>query len=312
MFPPAPSVPEWDDTIRKDWPKGFDFLTIPSTADGSPQAVIVRRAAGRDRRPLVVSLHTWSCHALHRDALAPHVAEADWNYVRPDFRGPNWTPDACLGGKAISDIDDAIAWGLALPNTDPGRVFVVGGSGGGHAALGIYLRGRHEVRAFSSWVPISDVEAWYWESRARKNAYADHILKATGSGEALNVAEARRRSPLHWDDVPSAGRILDIAAGVNDGDTGSVPIRHSLLFYNKVLRALGCGEPSRFVSDSDILDLLVHRKLREPRNFLEIGGRRIHYRNSWRNVSVTIFEGGHEMLSEAAMSRMVDLVNPER
>lgn len=304
---PVPVVPEWDDTVRKDWPPGFIPLTIPSSADGLPQAAIVRRAEGKARRPLLVSLHTWSCHASHRDELAARVAEADWNYVRPDFRGPNWTPDACLSDKAISDIDDAIAWGLALENTDPSAVFVAGTSGGGHATLGMYLRSRHRVRAFSAWAPISDLGCWYGESRARKNPYADHILAATRSGKNLDVAEARRRSPLHWDDPPKAERVLDIATGVHDGFTGSVPIQHSLLFYNKVALALGCTDPSRLVSDADLLDLLVHRRPRAPRDLGEMGGRRIHYRNSWQNVSVTVFEGGHEMITAAAMSRMQEL-----
>jgi len=122
-----------------------------------------------DLEPLIVSLHTWSGDYSQNDPLAEMARKEGWNYIHPDFRGPNRTRDACLSKKAITDIDDAVQYAKdnGNGNVDMNNIFIVGASGGGYATLGSYLKISHQIKAFLSWVPISDLSAWFHQSKNR-------------------------------------------------------------------------------------------------------------------------------------------------
>lgn len=288
------------------WPASFQKVRIPSSGDGATQAAYFYPAAGKEPRPLVVSLHTWSGDFRQEDTLAVLARQQDWNYIHPDFRGPNRSPDACLSDLALSDIDDAIDYALTHAPCDTGNIFIIGVSGGGYATLGAYMRSRHHIKGYSAWASIADLEAWYYESLVRKNKYADDILACLDRNGRFETAAARERSPLYWHTPDRKNSRLDIYAGINDGYTGSVPITHSLFFYNKVCRDLGCTDPEHQVSAETILSLLKYRRLPSPKNYGRIGERRIIYRNRYRNVSVTVFDGTHEMLPVAAFRSLVE------
>jgi dienelactone hydrolase len=225
----------WDNTRAEKWADEFALVTIRSSADATEQpAYFFKAAPGGAPKPLIVSLHTWSGDHAQSDPLAPIAKEAGWNYIHPGFRGPNSTPDACLSEKAMADIDDAIQYAIDNSNTDVDNVFVVGASGGGYATLGSYLRTRHTVRVFIAWVPISDLSAWYHQLPNDNTGYARDILTCTSSGDTLDNNVARSRSPLYWDLPEKPNGRLEIYAGIHDGHTGSVPISHSILFYNRM------------------------------------------------------------------------------
>ncbi len=256
-------------------------------------------------RPLVVSLHTWSGDYTQADPLALLCKSADLNYIHPDFRGPNWTTDSCCSDLALNDIDDSIDYALSRGGVEPSRICVIGVSGGGYATLAMFMKSRHQIRKFSAWVPISDLSAWYEESRIRGNKYAEDILACTGSeGGILDSEEAGLRSPLQWDTPP--GRLekseLAIHAGVYDGIQGSVPITHSINFYNKVLADLYPDGRENEVTIEDKARLLEHRK--PLGEFGTIGGRTICLEKSHGNLKLVIFTGNHEMLPEAAVNNL--------
>jgi len=293
------------------WRTPFELIRIRSSADSTSQPAYFYRAQGQTPRPLLVSLHTWSGDYTQEDTLAYLAKEQNWNYIHPDFRGPNRTVEACLSRKALRDIDDAIDYAIAQAPVDQGNLFIIGVSGGGYATLGAYMRSSHRMKAFSAWASISDLEAWYYESRIRKSKYADDIEGCLGGGKEFDAVSARTRSPLYWKTPDHSGARLDIYAGINDGYTGSVPVTHSLFFYNKVIRDQGCTNQERLVSDAAILSLLKYRKPPRPGDFGMIGERKIVYRNHLQNISVTIFEGGHEMLPEYAFQSLVTLAGEQ-
>lgn len=276
-------------------------IEIPSSLDGTLQKAFCFIPESGAPAPLAVSLHSWSGDYAQEDPLAAKVIAAGWNYVHPDFRGPNHTPDACLSEKVIADINDAIQYVLGKKKVDPGNIFVVGGSGGGYAALGFYLRTRHPVRLFLSWVPISDLTAWYWESRNRGNKYADDIVRCTSVTGEFDEAGARERSPLYWD-MPTKpiGRI-EIYAGIQDGCTGSVPVSHSLRFFNKL--ATHAGRTDACVPEEDMMRLLARGMGPDPA-LGKLADRAVYYRREIPGASVTIFEGGHELLADYCFDRM--------
>jgi hypothetical protein len=93
---------------------------------------------------------------------------------------------------------------------------------------------------------------------------------------------------------------LNLYTGIHDGHTGSVPVTHSLLFYNKVLRDMGVTDKRSYVSRSGI-NALRSRKPPATAALGKLGNRNILYRKAQDNMSLIVFEGGHEMLPEAAL-----------
>ena len=117
--------PRYDDTARPEWDPAFRKIRIESATDGKVQEAYYLPSASA-AAPLVVSLHTWSGDFTQEDPLAPLCKAAGWNYIHPDFRGPNWTREACCSSLAIGDIDEAIDFALAQGGVDPARIYVAG------------------------------------------------------------------------------------------------------------------------------------------------------------------------------------------
>lgn len=292
---------------QNTWGEAFELVSMPSTIDGSGQKAYWHGSTGAELRPLLVSLHTWSGDFNQRDPLAASAAAANWNYLHPDFRGPNNRPESGLSNLVLADIDDAIQFALDFGSVDPGRIFVVGESGGGHAALGAWLRSRHPIHTVLAWVPITDLEAWYWQCRARGLKCAVDILKVVG-GEASDAdwEEARNRSPLYMPILE--GRALpglELYAGIRDGyGNQSVPISHSLLFFNRLADHFG---ETGSVVDTEQTIRLLSRGVARIETGKQIGGRAVWFERRLPGVRFSIFDGGHEMLNGYCFDRLETL-----
>ncbi len=297
---PVSPKSKWDDTVNRGWPPGFAVVHIASSVDTARQPAFFYAGTASEKRPLLVSLHTWSGTYQQEDPLAAKAKAADWNYIHPDFRGPNRSREACLSPKALADIDDAIQYALDHGAVDPEAIFVVGVSGGGYAVLGTYMKTRHTIRAFLSWAPLSDVLAWYWQSKRRQTKYSNDILQCISENGTLDEKEAIARSPLHWDMPAQARGLLEIYAGLNDGYTGSIPISHSILFFNKIAK---CYDAGAVVSQQAIVDLLT-RGVANRDNMQRIENREVFFLRKTKQVSLTIFDGGHEMLVDYCFARL--------
>lgn len=289
-----------------------DFLkkdSIQSSLDGNVQVFYYDRSTKTSPQPLVVELHTWSNSAdSQKEILAAQTRAKDWNYIFPNFRGVNNHPKACCSEFVISDIDEAIDWALKNMNVDKKKIYVAGGSGGGYATLAMYMKSRHTIRAFSAWASISDLSAWYGESVERKNRYGPEIVKCTGAGEVFDAEKAKERSPLFWK-TPVKKRknsSLQIYAGIHDGYTGSVPISHSINFYNKLLTDAQEKDKSRYVSEADAATMLKTQTFPAQSPAKTIENRAILYQKTSKKITLTIFEGTHEILKNAAVE-LIDL-----
>jgi hypothetical protein len=299
-------VIKFDDTRKTSWDENFRVVEIKSPADNNIQKAYFYSTKSSSPQPLVVSLHTWSGDYTQDDEISKMCRDKDINYIHPDFRGPNFTFNACCSPLVMSDIDQSITWAMANARVDTSRIYVIGVSGGGYATLASFMKLKHKIRRFSAWASISDLVAWYNESTLMKNSYAENILSCTGSQKgALNEEEARSRSPLRWKTPVNRLKECDfsIYAGIYDGIQGSVPITHSINFYNKILTDMSVKDKSAFVPDKEKLDLLEFRK--PLGNFGEIGGRKVCLVKKYGNLKLVIFEGGHEMLTEYAMEELM-------
>ncbi|HNX54732.1 MAG TPA: GDSL-type esterase/lipase family protein [Prolixibacteraceae bacterium] len=303
----------WDNISKREWNSAFRNVEIPSSTDGKIQKAFIYTSRSQQKKPLIVSLHTWSGDYSQEDPLAREILARDWNYIHPDFRGANKTFESMGSNLVVSDIDDAIQFALKNTNADPEDVHIIGVSGGGMATLTAYMNLRYPVKSFSAWAPISDLEAWYWESVGRKQKYAADIINALSKDSVLNKEEAIRRSPLYqkFPRELRKGSRLFIYEGIHDGYTGSVPITHSINMYNRLLseikyKVFNSEEISRksatdkdMVSDAEIINLLTKRINPEGDKKKAIFGRSIYLSREFENIQLTVFEGGHEQLPQA-------------
>jgi pimeloyl-ACP methyl ester carboxylesterase len=287
-------------------PKQLSGKTV-STLDGEVQPLFYWAPEGATERPtpLFVFLHSWSSD--YRQDNTKWFAQAvkrGWIYVHPDFRGVNDKPAACGSRLARQDVLDSIDFICRKYRVDPQRIYLAGVSGGGHMSM--LMAGHHPDRfsAVSAWVGIGNLSDWYrfHVRNGKPEKYARMIQQSLGGvpGESAAAdAEARDRSPVFH--LASAVELpTSIYAGVEDGHSGSVPVRHSLEAFNVIAAARG----SAIVSEEEMQQLWKNRRLTRPlASDLEEApeiGRDIFLRRHAGNAHVTIFDGGHESLPEPA------------
>ena len=297
---------KFDDTRNVNWDNDFKVVEIKSTLDDNIQKAYFYKSKSNNPEPLIISLHTWSGYYSQNDGLASLCKQKDLNYIHPDFRGANWTKNACCSDLALSDIDDAITYVMNNSNVDNTKIFVIGASGGGYATLSTFMKSKHNISKFSAWASISDLIAWYNESKIRNNNYDENILDCTSSKNGLNIEYAKQKSPIYWNTPTDKleNSKLFIYAGIYDGIQGSVPITHSINFYNKILTDLSILDTSKYISINEKLQLL---ELRKPlADFGNIADRKIYLKKEIENLSIIIFEGNHEMLTEFALNELLE------
>jgi poly(3-hydroxybutyrate) depolymerase len=276
--------------------------SIDSSMDGKPQPIRYWVPEdGEQPRPLLVFLHSWSGdYTQDNSKWQREAVKRGWIYVHPNFRGVNNSVEACGSRLARQDILDAVDFACKNFTVDPQRIYLAGTSGGGHMAM--LMAGHHPDRfaAVSAWVGISDLADWYQfhvkDDMPQK--YARMILQSLGGrpGESDQIdAEYRDRSPIHH--LHRVGQLpIDINAGVKDGISGSVPIRHSLNAFNVIAKAHGAEQ----IAESDIAVLWETGRLPGPLPQGEAGdktySREVLLRRTSGNARVTIFDGGHESL----------------
>lgn len=290
------------------WPEEVQKIEHPATSDSTMQpAMFYAPPTAGEAVPLLVGLHTWSgdyTQAANGGAYARWCIERGWAFIYPNFRGANRTPAAMGSDLAVQDVVDAVAWARQNANVDETRIYLIGVSGGGHMSL--LMAGRHpEIWAgVSAWCGISDIYAWHTEhlKEGKPDNYARMIEAALGGPPrpgTPELADAMKRSPVSWlaraADVP-----LDINHGIHDGRSGSVPFRHSLIAFNKVVGAASA------IPDETISQFYQSQKPPAEAPAFEAdtlyGVKVVRYRNTSGNTRVTIFEGGHEMIYLAGLN----------
>jgi lysophospholipase L1-like esterase/dienelactone hydrolase len=294
----------------KGWPKEIKELTYQASIDQSSQPMLMLAAKAGEKRPLLVALHTWSGTYAQADgepAYARWCIENDWYFIHPDFRGPNLTPDACGSEKVVQDILDAVEYMKKHYNIDSDRIYLVGVSGGGYAALLMAGRAPELWAGVSAWASISDIRAWWEQKSAPASKYAANIEQAVGGRPDQNKSAARecvKRSPITYLDK-AAGVNLDINAGVTDGHQGgSVPFTHSLYAFNQVVPEkdrIGSGFIEAFYSKQALPE-------GSPKANADplYGTKQVVFRKVSGHTRVTLFQGGHEIIHQAALNWLAE------
>ena len=156
----------------------------------------------------------------------------------------------------------------------------------------------HRWAAASAWVPITDLRAWHKETKASGHNYWQDVEAICGGAPDASAeveGEYEYRSPLfHLDQA--RGLPIEISAGIHDGYTGSVPISHTLNAFDEFAKMYDAP-----TIPEDIRFRLEHRRVNiDDAKWNPAYDRAIHWRGHAGPTRATIFEGGHEMLPEAA------------
>ena len=289
----------------KGWPKEIREIKYPSKADDSKQPALFYAPTVRgEPRPLLVGLHSWSSDYKQTMSVpySKWCIEKKWNFIHPNFRGPNRRPEATGSELVVQDILSAVDYAKKNGAVDERRIYLVGASGGGYAALLMAGRAPELWAGVSAWVPISDLAKWHAETTKRKLKYAREIELSIG-GKPLPgtkaAVEAKKRSAITYL-ARAKGMALDINAGINDGHNGSVPINHSLEAFNVLAvekDRIGTKEISEFVKTAKVPAALKGQELVDA----TYGKKVVLFRRKSGTARVTIFQGGHELISEAAL-----------
>ncbi|MCB1237932.1 MAG: prolyl oligopeptidase family serine peptidase [Verrucomicrobiae bacterium] len=299
--PPAPAG---------GYPAGVEEIRYPVPADRSEQPALFwkpeKSGKGGEKVPLLVALHTWSSDYRQAGGEALYARwcqDRGWVFIHPNFRGPNRAPEALGSDLAIADIRAAVEFAKSVAAVDESRIYAVGVSGGGHITQLLAGRAPEIWAGISSWCGISDIAAWHADTTAAGRAkYARDIERALGGppdSSPARAEDARHRSPLTWLEN-AAGVPLDLAAGLDDGRSGSVPFTHSLRAWNAVAPA------DARLSEEAIAAFYETRQpppgVGSPVEDALYGKRPPVFRLVRDNTRVTIFRGGHEIVHEAALN----------
>lgn len=300
LTPDVQVLPPWKDLA----------IRVTSTRDGSAQpGYLYVPPAAKDRKvPLLVALHSWSfgCEFTRSPGAFGLLesAKRGWAFYYPHFRGPNNRPEACGSDLAVQDIVDGIAYAKARANIDPDRIYLLGGSGGGHMAL--LMAGRHpEIWAgVVAGCPISDVGRWHAETSAMTNGnarYARMLEAVCGGAPRERLDEYRHRSPVTWL-AAAKGVPIQIQTGIHDGHHGnSVPVGHAVRAFNCLAAA------ADRVSDATIAFMERTEAVPESERFVGTDpfypapAREIHLRRQSGNAQLTVFNAGHASNYEAGL-----------
>ena len=290
------------------WSRRVKEVYYESIADNSQQPSLVyapKRVDGP--RPLLVALHTWS-YDFKQEGGQPLFGDwciqNEWFMIHPNFRGKNKTPNALGSDLAVADIVSAVEFMKSKHPIDENRIYLVGTSGGGHMSL--LMAGRHpEIWAgVSAWASITDICAW-WEQKLNDGTnkrYSQEIEKACGGRPDTDpdaAEQCRYRSPLTY--LPKAGSVnLDINHGIHDGRKGSVPFTHSLYAFNRAVA--GTDAISQEDIDSFYETQKVPKGLESEIKDTVYGRKKPIFRKSTDKTRITIFDGSHEIIHEAALN----------
>jgi len=309
--------PEWEALLVK----------VRSTLDGTEQPCYFWAPESKEAVPLVVGLHTWSGNYTttgHYAKALGYAKKLGWAFVGPNFRGANKTPAACGSDYAVQDIVDAVNYARGKTKIDSDRIYIIGGSGGGHMTL--LMLGRHPelFAAGAAFCPISDLARWHADSLkkhpGRSRNYAKMMEKSCGGVPSKRGWEYMLRSPLSWlGRAKDAGVPAYICTGIHDGWQGSVPVGHSIRAFNAL------ADSKDRITEDEIA--YIEKKQTVPSS-LAFDGKdplygekhRVHLRRTSANVRLTLFEGGHDgnfaagfdFLSRQRKGRKADWTLPEQ
>lgn len=279
-----------------------------ASSDNRRLPIQIYAPPGIENRPLLISLDKWSGDATqggNQGVYTRWCSEKKWNFIHPYFRGPQKRP---WGEKQlVQDVMDAVEFMKKNYWIDENRIYLVGVCHGGYAALLMAAREPDIWAGVSAWAPVSDMYVWWKQADkdpGEASKYARSIETILGGRPDKNQEAAEdciTLSPVTY--LSNARRVnLDISAGVTDGHQGGpVPFTQSLYAFNAVAAATDQIDPKlaeTFFAAQKLPKGLAPAKQRDPL----YGNKKVIFRKTNGNTRVTIFQGKHELIHQAALN----------
>ena len=211
-------------------------IHVESTLDGTLQPSLFFHPRTDAPVPLVVGFHTWSYDRFNQaENYLPLCERYGWAVLLPEFRGPNLASnphctDACGSLKARRDVLDAVEHVSRISAIDRGNIFLLGCSGGGHAALLTAEDAPEVFRAVDAWCPVSDLNAWHAYLTETRQHYVHDMEACLGGSPDAVPDEYALRSPSE-----RSAALKSVAVSVHHGRHDTVvPYRHSVDFVRRL------------------------------------------------------------------------------
>lgn len=286
------------------WPPEVQTATFASPADGTEQKTLLYAPPGGEPAPLLVAFHTWSGDFRQDESpYARWCMARGWALVHPDLRGPANRAEAAGSDLAFADLRAVIDLAKSRRRIDTDRIYAIGVSGGGMMTLLATARMPEVWAAASAWVPVTDLVAWHAESTARHNKYAADVERVCGgppgTSPSVDAAYATRSAVARL----AAARPtlpLDINTGIHDGHVGSVPVSHAIRAFNAV--AAPTDRLPTALIDALVAQRAVPAEWRTATADPLYAARPVLLRRTSGPTRLTVFDGGHEILHEAALT----------
>jgi len=224
-----------------------EYVWYPSE-DGTPVPALLyrpRNAAPGAALPAVVVVHGGPTGQYFRafDPYAQFLADRGYLVLEPNPRGSTGYGvafrDAALndwGGVDLADIAAGAAYLKALPEVDPQRVAVFGGSYGGFMTYLITVKRPELFKAAAAWIGISDLPRLY----AASMEHFKYYLRQQMGDPELHAELWRDRSAVNF--LENLRAKLLVVHGVNDP---RCPIEQARVVRERLL-ALGRREGEDF------------------------------------------------------------------
>jgi hypothetical protein len=147
---------------------------------------------------------------------------------------------------------------------------------------------------------MTDLISWYDQCRQRGLKYANDIAIICGGNPCREPGarkEAARRSPLTY--LKKTTLPIDINAGIRDGHKGSVPVSHSLWAFNAIsdIEDRFSAEDIDSITEGQHIPPGLKGSWQDP----SYGTQCILLRRQSGSARLTIFDGGHEIITGAAL-----------
>jgi len=187
---------------------GLDGVTL--TSEGCKLLGGFYRAAGEGPRPTAVLVHGTPGIEKHLD-IAYGLRDLGWNCLYFHFRG-SWGSEGSFSFTGLADdTRAALETALQQPSVDPDRVFLIGASMGGYAAL-LVGAADPRIRALVSICPL--VEPRTWELPRDMADHLANMLSGVTSQDLLR--QWRALQPLSDRLRPLGSRPLLLVTGDKD------------------------------------------------------------------------------------------------
>ncbi|MEE9431173.1 MAG: prolyl oligopeptidase family serine peptidase [Melioribacteraceae bacterium] len=172
------------------------YLSYKSTQDTS-LTLYANFFKPKKPSPIIVWMHGWHGRAKRRSADdVPPSLSKEWFLIQPDMRGraDSEGKQDCNGWE-LQDIVDAVEFAKKeYPNliSNPERICLIGGSGGGGNVLGLVGKFPDYFSAALAEFVISDYGMWYRADTLKKEFRDEMETKGWIGGSPSNNAEAYR------------------------------------------------------------------------------------------------------------------------